>query len=46
MIPIILLCICCIILGAMGDKPTGWVILTLALLALLFTVLGPHLRIG
>lgn len=44
MIVIILLCICCIIAGAVLGKPTGWVVLALAVLALLLEVLGPHLK--
>jgi hypothetical protein len=45
-IVVILLCICVVIIGAVLDKPTGWVVLALGVLALLLEVLGPHLRIG
>jgi hypothetical protein len=36
----ILLSVCSIILGAIGPKPTGWVVTALATLALILIVLG------
>jgi hypothetical protein len=42
MIALILICVAVILVGAVQTKPTGWVVLTLAVLALLFTVLGSH----
>lgn len=41
LVPIILLCVCLIIVGAGLGKPTGWVVLVLAVVALLFAVI-PH----
>lgn len=46
MIVTILLCVCCIVTGASIGKPTGWVVLALAVLALLLAVGGAHLRLG
>lgn len=46
MIVTILLCVCLIIVGAVLAKPTGWVVLVLAVLALLFAVGGPHFHVG
>jgi len=43
MVTIVLLCVAMILVGAVEPKPVGWVVLTLAVLALLFEVLGPHL---
>jgi len=43
MITIVLLCVALILVGAVESKPVGWVVLALAVLALLFEVLGPHL---
>lgn len=43
MIPIVLICVALILVGAIEAKPVGWVVLALAVLALLFEVLGPHL---
>jgi hypothetical protein len=40
MVALILICVALMLAGAMQTKPVGWVILALALLALLFTVLG------
>ena len=42
MVAIILICVALILVGAIEAKPYGWVVLTLALIALLLTVLGPH----
>ncbi len=42
MIPIVLLCVAVILVGAIEAKPVGWVVLALGTLALLFEVLGPH----
>lgn len=43
MIPIVLVCVALILVGATESKPAGWVTMGLAVLALLFEVLGPHL---
>ncbi len=40
MVVTILLCVCMIVVGAVLGKPTGWVVLALAVLALLLTVVG------
>lgn len=40
MVPIILICVALILVGAIEAKPYGWVVLTLALIALLLTVVG------
>jgi hypothetical protein len=37
---LILICIALILVGAVSGKPIGWVILTLATIALLLAVLG------
>jgi hypothetical protein len=37
---IILICVCCIVLGAVTSKPIGWAVVGLAVLALLLAVLG------
>jgi hypothetical protein len=42
-VAIILICVALILVGGIGTKPYGWVVLTLALIALLLTVLGPHI---
>jgi hypothetical protein len=36
----VLFCVCLMILGAAATKPTGWVVVLLAVLALLLAVLG------
>lgn len=47
MIVSILLCVALIVAGAAIGKPTGWVVLALAVLALLLAVTGgAHFRIG
>jgi hypothetical protein len=46
MIVTILLCVSLIITGAVLGKPTGWVVLALAVLALLLAVGGAHLHLG
>lgn len=43
LIPLVLVCVALILVGAVEPKPVGWVVLSLAVLALLFAVLGPHL---
>jgi hypothetical protein len=43
MIVIVLLCVAMILVGAVEAKPVGWVVLALAVIGLLFEVLGPHL---
>jgi hypothetical protein len=40
-LPVILLAVCLIVVGAVLGKPTGWVVLSLAVLALLVAVI-PH----
>lgn len=40
MVVTILLCIAIILLAALAPKPVGWVALALAVLALLFALLG------
>lgn len=42
MVVIILLCVALILVGAVSGKPTGWVVLALAVVALLLQVLGTH----
>lgn len=42
MIPIVLLCVAVMVIGATEGKPAGWVVLGLGVLALLMQVLGPH----
>jgi hypothetical protein len=37
---LILLCVCVLILGAIGPKPAGWGVVALAVVALLLVVLG------
>jgi hypothetical protein len=46
MLVTILLCVALVLTGAMVGKPVGWVILLLAVLALLLAVGGAHLHIG
>ena len=42
MVAIILICVALILVGAVESKPSGWVVMALAIIALLLTVLGPH----
>lgn len=42
----ILVCVCLIIIGALMGKPPGWVVVGLAVLALLLTVGAGHLHLG
>jgi len=42
MVAVILICVALILVGAIEPKPYGWVVLVLAVLALLLTVVGPH----
>jgi hypothetical protein len=46
MVVTILICVSLILTGAILGKPAGWVVLALAVLALLLTVGGAHLHIG
>ncbi len=42
-VPFILVCVALIVVGAGGGKPSGWIVLGLAVLALLLTAAGwPH----
>jgi uncharacterized membrane protein len=45
MIVTILLCVCLVITGALLPRPAGWVVVGLAVLALLMALGAPHLRI-
>jgi len=43
MVVLVLICVALILVGAIESKPVGWVVLALAVIALLLEVLGPHL---
>jgi len=40
LVVLILLCVCCALLGGVGPKPVGWVVVGLSVLALLIALLG------
>jgi len=42
----ILFCLCLILTGAVLGRPIGWVVILLAVLALLLVLGGAHLHIG
>jgi len=46
MLVTILLCLCLVLTGAVIARPVGWVVIVLAVLALLLTLGGAHLHIG
>lgn len=46
MVASILICVCLIVVGATIGKPSGWVVLALAVIALLVVVGGAHFHMG